>query len=80
MEFARSVTSFSRGFHLIERLTRWKGDIRMNSPETKAMSAASMNNPVDLGALNDGMAEREFAERVETNQHRLRSELEFGTK
>ena len=52
----------------------------MNSPETKAMSAASMNNPVDLGALNDGMAEREFAERVETNQHRLRSEWKIGTK
>lgn len=42
----------------------------MNRQETKArMSAASL-----------GIAEREFAKRVQTNQHRLRSELKTQGK
>jgi hypothetical protein len=55
-------------------------DIRINRPESKAwMSAANPNSLPDLRVLNDGIAEREFAERVQTNQHRLRSELKTRT-
>jgi hypothetical protein len=53
----------------------------MNSPKTKAgMSAAGMNSPDDLPVPNHGIAERDFAERVQTNKHRLRSELKPGAR
>jgi hypothetical protein len=55
-------------------------DTRINRPETKAqMPATDLNSPLDLRMLNNGIAEREFAERAPTNQHRLRSELKTRT-
>jgi hypothetical protein len=52
-------------------------NISMNRQETRAqMSGANLSGPPDLRVLNDGMAERQFAEQVETDP--LRSELKPG--
>src|SRR5215469_10542495 len=49
---------------------------RQDSLEAEArMSAANPSGPPDPGATGDGITEAEFADRVRTNQHRLRSEL-----
>jgi len=49
---------------------------RHDSPERELpMSAANLDRPPDLGALSNRTIERGFAERVRTNQNRLRSQL-----
>lgn len=76
MRFGRSGMSLFRRFHPISSYEMEKENLLMNRQETKArMAAAKLNGLLDLDALDDAIAEPAFAERVQTNQHRLRSEL-----
>jgi hypothetical protein len=56
-----------------------KEHLLMNRKETRARTpAGNLNGRLALPVLNDRMAKWEFAERVQINQHRLRSELKPG--
>jgi hypothetical protein len=55
-----------------------KENLLMNRQETKGrMAAANLNGLPGLDVLDRAIAEQAYAERVQTNQHQLRSELKL---